>query len=167
MKKNAETQILSNQGSRSRIYYTCFNGFLKCILLFWKKCSIIRTIPSETVRYWDLHSWRLLNSLKYSLVPGPNPSERRRLGTERGSKSVSDKLDRWRHIRNRQGRLGMRLFVMHLPFLQLEQHFLPAARSSGFFTFWLFQVVFIRGIEVWIFDVCRHLQNADLRSRVV
>ena len=35
-----------------------------------------------------------------SLVPGP--SKRRSLGTE------SDKIDRWRHIRNRQGRAGTR-----------------------------------------------------------
>ena len=40
-------------------YYTCFNGFLKCILLFWKKWLIIRRTPSETVRYSDLHSSRL------------------------------------------------------------------------------------------------------------
>ena len=39
------------------------------------------------------------------------PSDQRRLGTEA---NFPDKLDRWRHIRNRRGRLGTRLGILSI-----------------------------------------------------
>ena len=42
------------------------------------------------------------------------PSYQGRLGTECDSANFSDKLDRWRHIRNRRGRLGTRLALPSL-----------------------------------------------------
>ena len=116
-------------------YYTCFNGFPQ---VHSPVLIIIRATALETVRYSDLHSWRLLNFWNTASYQGQIRVRGSGLEPSAGA-NFSDKLDRWRHIRNRQGRLGMRLFVMHSPFLQLEQHFLPAARSSGVLTFWLFQ----------------------------
>ena len=40
------------------------------------------------------------------------PSYQRRLRTECDSANFPDKLDRWRHIRNRRGRLGTRLVLV-------------------------------------------------------
>ena len=47
--------------------------------------------------------------------PGQVALSKRKLGTECDSANFPDKLDRWRHIRNRQGRLGTRLLGPQTP----------------------------------------------------
>ena len=47
--------------------------------------------------------------------PGQVALSKRKLGTECDSANFPDKLDRWRHIRNRQGRLGTRLLGPQIP----------------------------------------------------
>ena len=49
--------------------------------------------------------------------PGQVALSKRKLGTECDSANFPDKLDRWRHIRNRQGRLGTRLLGPQTPCL--------------------------------------------------
>ena len=48
------------------------------------------------------------------------PSYQRRLRTECDSANFPDKLDRWRRIQNRRGRLGMRLGKAHKPHMPVE-----------------------------------------------
>ena len=47
--------------------------------------------------------------------PGQVALSKRKLGTKCDSANFPDKLDRWRHIRNRQGRLGTRLLGPQTP----------------------------------------------------
>ena len=49
--------------------------------------------------------------------PGQVALSKRKLGTECDSANFPDKLDRWRHIRNRRGRLGTRLLGPQTPLL--------------------------------------------------
>ena len=152
-------------------YYTCFNSFLKCILLFWKKCLKMRTTALETVRYSDLHSWRLLNFWNTASYQGQ--IRVRGGGLERAREVIfptSLTGDVTSGIAKDDWEWGC-LPCIHLS-CNSNNIFYPLTGQ----VFWIFHflafsefkpVVFIRDIEVWIFDVYRHLQNADLKSRVV
>ena len=104
-----------NQNLFDRVYWINF----KYDLLFIIRCNVdLWLCAMIEMWWWNLKPGKYISiiffqSLTYaaqkkqsayttksSLVPGP--SKRRSLGTE------SDKIERWRHIRNRQGRAGTR-----------------------------------------------------------
>ena len=152
-------------------YYICFNSFLKCILLFWKKCLIMRTTALETVRYSDLHSWRLLNFWNTASYQGQ--IRVRGGGLERAQELIfptSLTGDVTSGIAKDDWEWGC-LSCIHLSCNSNNIFYLLTGQVFWIFHFLAFSefkpVVFIRDIEVWIFDVYRHLQNADLKSRVV
>ena len=145
--------------------------FLKCILLFWKKCLIMWTTALETVRYSDLHSWRLLNFWNTASYQGQ--IRVRGGGLERARELIfptSLTGDVTSGIAKDDWEWGC-LPCIHLSCNSNNIFYLLTGQVFWIFHFLAFSefkpVVFIRDIEVWIFDVYRHLQNADLKSRVV